>query len=296
MITIKNLTKRYGELTAVQDISLAVAAGEIVGFLGINGAGKTTTLKILAGILQSTSGEIVLGGYNLATDAEAAKAITGYIPDRPYLYNKLTAREFLYFVADLYQVKTRTQDDRIDELLREYSLLQWQNELIESFSHGMKQRLATCAALVHQPKILIVDEPMVGLDPHGARFLKQAFRRYADAGMAILLSTHSLNVAEEMADRVAIIHHGVIITQGTVGHVKAQGTNSSHRDHRLEDVFIELTAAEECDAGMAYGMGGLPRGDATLFNGGSVNGGKSELRSPLPGAAATLEPGDRGKS
>lgn len=239
MIEIENLSKVYGDFKAVNDLTFNVEAGEIFGFLGVNGAGKTTTLKMLAGVLKPTSGRIRIGPHDMAHDAREAKSITGYIPDRPYLYNKLTGREFLFFVADLYNVDPQLAETRVRLLLEEYGLEQWQDELVESYSHGMKQRLATCAALVHNPKVLIVDEPMVGLDPHGAKFLKEAFRRYAADGMAILLSTHSLNVAEEVADRLAIIHKGSLIAIGTLDHIRMQTGNIQFR---LEEMFLQLTA------------------------------------------------------
>lgn len=239
MIKIESVTKRYGNFTAVQDLNLEVKKGEIFGFLGVNGAGKTTTLRMLAGVLKATSGKISIGQYDIAKDPIAAKSITGYIPDRPYLYNKLTAREFLYFVADLYSVPAKEVDQRIDSLLSDYNLANWSNELIEGFSHGMKQRVATCAALIHKPQVLIVDEPIVGLDPHGAKMLKNAFRNYAQKGMAILLSTHSLNVAEEVADRLAIIHQGKLITIGTLDDLRQQ-TGDFQND--LEEMFLEITS------------------------------------------------------
>lgn len=239
MIEIQELFKKYGSFPAVNNISFSVEPGEIFGFLGINGAGKTTTLKMLAGVLKPTSGRIRIGEFDMSSQPEKAKNITGYIPDRPYLYNKLTGREFLQFVCDLYSISSKDSDYRIDALLEEYGLTKWNNELVESYSHGMKQRLATCAALVHNPKVLIVDEPMVGLDPHGAKFLKEAFRRYADDGMSILLSTHSLNVAEEVADRLAIIHQGSIIAIGTLEHIRAKVGDI---EICLEEVFLRLTS------------------------------------------------------
>ncbi len=238
MITLENLTKYYGSFCAVNNLSFQVGKGEIFGFLGINGAGKTTTLRMLTGILQPSSGNIFLGKYNLAKDPIHAKQIVGYIPDRPYLYNKLSAREFLYFCAELYNVPAKEIDYRIDALLEEYSLKDWQNELVESYSHGMKQRLATCAALIHKPEILIIDEPMVGLDPHGAKMLKDALRRYSEAGTTILLSTHSLNVAEELANRLGIIHRGQLIATGTLNEIKEL---SATKEERLESLFLELT-------------------------------------------------------
>lgn len=239
MIEVHDLTKRYGSFHALNGISLSIGVGEIFGFLGVNGAGKTTTLKILAGILQPSSGAAYIGGFSLKDDPAKAKAITGFIPDRPHLYPKLTGREHLYFVADLYRVPTHEAEKRIDQLLEDYALREWQDELIESYSHGMKQRLATCGALVPKPQVLIVDEPMVGLDPHGAKLLKDSFRRYAAEGMSILLSTHSLNVAEEVSDRIAIIHRGSLLDTGTVDEIR-------HRrglgDSGLEQMFLTLTA------------------------------------------------------
>lgn len=239
MITLTNLSKTYGSFTAVNNISLSVPSGGIFAFLGVNGAGKTTTIRMITGILKPTSGSIYLGGYDLLSEPLQAKAITGYIPDRPNLYPKLTGREFLYFICDIYRVQGKQAEKRIDEVLDEYSLTQWQDELIESYSHGMKQRLATCAALVHDPRVLIVDEPMVGLDPHGARNLKEAFKRYAKNGVTIFLSTHSLNVAEELADNLAIIHQGSILTTGTLDDIREL---TGKHEEGLEHMFLELTS------------------------------------------------------
>ena len=240
MIEIIDVSKRYGSFLAVDRLSLSVCAGEIFAFLGVNGAGKTTTLSMLAGLLEPSSGTIKIGGWDLSEEPTKAKSIIGYIPDRPYLYPKVTGREFLYFVGDLYQVPFKRLETRIDELLAEFRLLEWQNELTESYSHGMKQRLATCAALVHDPKVLIIDEPMVGLDPHGARFFKQVLKRFAQAGNCIFLSTHSLNVAEEISDRLAIIDRGKIIASGTLIDVKqASGALAGN----LEDLFLQMTSS-----------------------------------------------------
>ena len=242
MIEIAGLSKLYGKFCAVDNISLEVQRGEIFGFLGVNGAGKTTTLRMLTGVLRPSSGSIRLGGFDMSKEPEKAKSITGFIPDRPYLYNKLSGREYLYFVADLHEVEPKSLDTKIDALLKQYGLLEWQDELIESFSHGMKQRLAMCAALVHEPKILIVDEPMVGLDPHGAKLLKTSFREYAARGMAILLSTHSLNVAEELCDRLAIIHKGSVLAIGTLDEMRKR---AGGENQRLEEIFLQLTLGED---------------------------------------------------
>ncbi len=238
MIELEHVTKRYGDFRAVDDLCLKVEPGEVFGFLGVNGAGKTTTLRMLAGILKPTAGIIRIGGFDMERDPRQAKAITGFIPDRPYLYSKLTGREFLYFVADLYSVPAARAEERIDLLLAEYKLVEWQDELVESYSHGMKQRLATCSALIHEPKVLIVDEPMVGLDPHGAKLFKQQLRRYASEGLSVLLSTHSLNVAEEVSDRLAIVHRGRLIAIGTLKEIRER-TGRGEGD--LEAIFIELT-------------------------------------------------------
>jgi len=247
MIEINSLTKKYGQFCAVNNISLTINAGEVFGFLGVNGAGKTTTLRMLVGTLRPTSGHIRLGGFDLLEEPLLAKSITGYIPDRPYIYPKLSGREFLEFVAGLYRVSLSRAEANIDRLLEEYSLTEWQNELVEGYSHGMKQRLATCAALVHEPRILIIDEPMVGLDPHGAKLLKESMRRYASQGMTIMLSTHSLNVAEEVSDRLAIINNGSIVTSGTLNELYEK---SGAKEDGLEKLFLRITARPEGALGL----------------------------------------------
>lgn len=244
MIELKNLKKYYGGFRAVNDITITVEPGEIFAFLGVNGAGKTTTIRMMVGILRPTSGEIILGGHNLASQPEKAKAIVGYIPDRPYIYPKLTGQEFLKFVGNLYGVSSRELTLRVDELLEKFGLYEWRNEMVESYSHGMKQRLATSAALVHKPQILIVDEPMVGLDPRGARMFKDALQDFADNGMTIFLSTHSLDVAEEVADRLAIIQKGEIISTGSLLDIR---TNLGLSESALETIFLELTQEKESE-------------------------------------------------
>ncbi len=238
MIAITNLTKRYGKFTAVDGISLAVAPGEIHGFLGPNGAGKTTTLRMIAGLLEPTSGQIVVNGHDMAAKPELAKGSLGFIPDRPFIYEKLTAAEFLRFHAGLYGLDLSGIDARVHEMLDLFELRRWENELIESFSHGMKQRLVMSSAFMHRPQAVAVDEPMVGLDPRGARLIKDVFRRMRERGVAILMSTHTLEVAEEMCQRVSIILSGKIIAQGTVDEVRAQaGGDAAH----LTSVFLKLT-------------------------------------------------------
>ena len=237
MIQIADLTKEYSGRAAVKQLSLNIASGEIVSFLGVNGAGKTTALRMLAGILLPDSGRISVFGHDLRQNPQAAKRITGYIPDRPYLYPRLTAREHLVFCGSIFGIPRKLLAERIDLLLHEFSLTKHADELSESFSHGMKQRLAICVALLHQPKFLVVDEPLVGLDPHGTRHLKEYLRMLAGQGVAILLSTHLLNVAEELAQRVAIIHQAELLRIDTLENIRG--------DHSLEHVFLALTEEQE---------------------------------------------------
>src|SRR5438105_9059614 len=214
-IAIHDLVKTYGKFTAVDGVSLDVKPGEIHGFLGPNGAGKTTTLRMIAGLLKPTSGRIVVNGHDTATEPEAAKQSLGFIPDRPFIYEKLTAGEFLRFHAGLFGIEGIV-DDRVREMLELFEIHRWEHELVESFSHGMKQRLVMSAAFLHRPQAVLVDEPMVGLDPRGARLIKNVFRRMSERGVAILMSTHTLEVAQEMCDRISIILKGRIIAEGTV--------------------------------------------------------------------------------
>ncbi len=238
MIAIHDLVKRYGTFTAVDGVSLAVASGEIHGFLGPNGAGKTTTIRMVAGLLKPTSGRIVVNGHDLSAEPERAKASLGFIPDRPFLYEKLTAGEFLRFHGGLYGLNGAAVGGRVHEMLELFELSRWEHELVESFSHGMKQRLVMCAAFLHRPEAVLVDEPMVGLDPRGARLIKEVFRRMSARGVAILMSTHTLEVAQEMCDRISIILQGKIIASGTVAEVRAMAGNP---DDQLTSVFLKLT-------------------------------------------------------
>jgi ABC-2 type transport system ATP-binding protein len=238
MIVVQDLVKKYGAYIAVDGVSLDVAAGEIHGFLGPNGAGKTTTIRIIAGLLKPTAGRVVVGGHDLAAEPEAAKACLGFIPDRPFLYEKLTAGEFLRFHGGLYGIDGEGIAGRVSEVLELFELTRWEGELVESFSHGMKQRLVMCAAFLHRPRAVVVDEPMVGLDPRGARLIKQVFRAMSRQGVAILMSTHTLEVAEEMCDRISIIQKGRIIARGTVAELRAQ---AGGHDDQLTAVFLKLT-------------------------------------------------------
>jgi ABC-2 type transport system ATP-binding protein len=243
MIELLELTKRYGSTLAVDRLTLEVQSGEIFGFLGPNGAGKTTTIRMMMGLLQPTAGRVMLGGHDLAQAPIEAKQLCGFVPDRPHLYEKLTGAEFLEFVAGLYHVPATLARRRRDDLLGVFDLREWSAELVESYSHGMKQRLALAAALVHAPRLLIIDEPMVGLDPRGARLLKRTLRQLARTGVTVFMSTHSLEVAEETCDRVGIIQHGQLIAVGTLDELRRQA--GGHADAKLEAVFLRLTGGEE---------------------------------------------------
>ncbi len=238
MIELIELTKQFKSIRAVDGINLSVGKGMLFGFLGPNGAGKTTTLKMMAGVIKPTKGRILMAGRDLAKEPTEVKKNMAFIPDHPFLYEKLTAEEFLRFVADLYAVdNSPVLEKEILRLLELFNLEDRKNELVEGYSHGMKQRLVMCAALLHRPQVLIVDEPMVGLDPGGARLVKDIFRREARRGTTIFMSTHSLEVAEELCDEIAIIQTGKIIAQGSPEALKSKtGENGN-----LESLFLSLT-------------------------------------------------------
>lgn len=238
VIRLENLSKHYGRVAAVDSLNLEVQPGEIFGFLGPNGAGKTTTIRVMMGILKPTSGRVTLGGYDVEREAEMAKAITGFVPDRPFIYEKLSGGEFLRFVGTLHRMVAAELQGRIPELLEQFELSQWKDELVESYSHGMKQRLVLCASLLHQPRILIIDEPMVGIDPKGARTLKDLFISLAKQGTTLFLSTHSISFAEEVCQRVGIIHKGRLIASGTMPDLYRL---AKVKEGRLESAFLELT-------------------------------------------------------
>ena len=233
MIEIRNLTKRYGDFTAVDDISLTVSRGEIYGFLGPNGAGKTTTIRILAGLSLPTSGEVLIDGIDISSDGLRAKAMTGYVPDRPYLYEKLTGRELLQFVANLYRKEWRDCEARALDLLRYFDIADWIDARIENLSHGMKQKLVIVAALVHDPALLVIDEPMVGLDALAQKQVKLLLRRLVGEQKTIFMTTHTMSVAEAVCDRIGILHRGRMVASGSTAELKS--------NRALEDVFLELT-------------------------------------------------------
>ena len=238
MIELTNLTKRYGNFTAVNAINLEVPRGELFGFLGPNGAGKTTTLRMIAGILRPTAGSVRIAGIDLAVDPIAAKSRLGFIPDRPFIYEKLTGVEFLRFVAGLYNQEGKQVEHRARELLALFDLEEWRDEMVESYSHGMRQKLIISSAFVHRPEVIVVDEPMVGLDPKAARILKDLFREYTRRGQTIMMSTHTLEVAEAMCDRIGIIQGGVIRACGTMADLR---TSAESGGTGLEEIFLRLT-------------------------------------------------------
>ena len=245
MITLSGVEKRYGSFQALRPLDLEVRDGEVFGFLGPNGAGKTTTIRMLSGVLKPTAGTIHVDGIDIIHDPVESRRRIGYIPDRPYLYEKLTAREFLEFVGGIYGVDPATIRTRGDALLAENDLLDRADELVEAYSHGMKQRLVLSSALLHEPRLLIVDEPMVGLDPAGKRRIKDKFREVADSGRTVFLSTHSLDTAQEVCDRVGILYKGRLVALGTVEElINARGTAD------LEQVFLQITQ-EESDTAQA---------------------------------------------
>ena len=253
MIRVEGVEKRYGSFQAVHPLDLHVKTGEVFGFLGPNGAGKTTTIRMLSGVLAPTAGKIFIGGVDAALEPLQTRKMVGYIPDRPYMYEKLTAREFLAFIGRIYGMEKQETARRAEVLLKDHDLLERSDELIEAFSHGMKQRLVLSAALLHSPALLIVDEPMVGLDPHGARQIKDRFRQLADAGRTVFLSTHSLDVAEEVCDRVAILYKGRLVAMDTVDQLIAHSDLTNDVDlmenkggiaEGLEAVFMQITEEE----------------------------------------------------
>jgi ABC-2 type transport system ATP-binding protein len=241
MIKLDRVTKQYGTKTAVHGLSLDIAAGELFAFLGPNGAGKTTTIKMMCGLLFPTSGSVQIGGHDLRRDGDRARQLLSYVPDQPFLYEKLTGREFLQFIADMYGLPRPKSQQRIAEVIELFELHEFVDDLTERYSHGMRQRTVFASALVHEPGVLIVDEPTVGLDPHSVRRLKDLLRRQANQGTTVFLSSHSLDVVEELADRIAIIEHGRLVACGTLKALRDQAAV----DGPLEDVFLTLTGQEE---------------------------------------------------
>jgi ABC-2 type transport system ATP-binding protein len=247
VIELTNVTKRYGTKLAVDNLSLAIRPGELFAFLGPNGAGKTTTIKMLCGLLFPTSGSVRVGGFDVVSEGDRARQLISYVPDQPFLYEKLTGREFLQFVADLYGMPRDRAAERMQAVIDLFALHEFVDDLTERYSHGMRQRTVFAAALIHEPKLLITDEPTVGLDPKSIRLLKDLLRAEAHRGTTVFLSTHSLDVAQELADRIGIVERGRLIGCGTLDMLRKQAS----LDGSLEDVFLKLTeeaAAERTGA------------------------------------------------
>ena len=241
-LELRGVVKRYGSFTAVKGIDLAVRRGEIFGFLGPNGAGKTTTIRMVAGILKPSAGSILVEGEDLALTPERVKRKVGYIPDRPFLYEKLSGMEFLRFTAGLWGLDGEEVEARATRFLMLFSLYDWRDELIESYSHGMRQKLLISSAFIHEPRVIVVDEPMVGLDPRSARLLKDLLRNFVDRGGTVFLTTHTLEVAQAVCDRIAIILGGEIVAQGTMAELRTQvDVGGAH----LEEIFLKVTGGEE---------------------------------------------------
>ena len=237
MIQLIDLTKEYGATTAVNKLNINISPGEIYGFIGPNGAGKTTTIRMMGGILAPTAGRIIIGGIDMARNPVAAKKIIGFVPDRPFLYEKLTGMEFLRFSADLYDVNVETFQEKAEDLLHRFALWDWADEIIEAYSHGMKQRLIIAAALLHDPQILIIDEPMVGLDPAAVHMVKDIFKELSSRQTTIFVSTHTLSIAEDLCHRIGVINKGMLLAQGNVNELRSIAKLG---EVRLEEVFLTL--------------------------------------------------------
>jgi ABC-2 type transport system ATP-binding protein len=242
IIVVEGLTKIFGNFRAVDDVGLDVRRGEIFGFLGPNGAGKTTTIKMLAGLLKPDRGRIMISDIDLEASPEKCKQLTGYIPDRPFLYEKLTGEEFLQFIASLYKLPVEKYNKMVPEFLKLFDLTEWRHHLIESYSHGMRQKLIIASAFILDPPLIVVDEPMVGLDPKSAKIVKELFRKHVRNGGSIFLSTHSLEIAEELCDRIAIILNGRI---KCIGDMTSLRQEASLENSGLEEIFLQLTGAYE---------------------------------------------------
>ncbi|CUS96894.1 ABC-2 type transport system ATP-binding protein [Candidatus Kryptobacter tengchongensis] len=237
MIKLENLTKKFGDFVAVDNLSLEVKPGEFFGFLGPNGAGKTTTIKMIAGLIQPTSGKIFICGIDALKEPEKAKSYLSYIPDQPYMYDKLTGREFLYFVGGLFKMEKEKIKEKIDLLVEHFEIGKWIDRKVEEYSQGMKQRVIIASALLHEPRVIVIDEPMIGLDPRSAKIVKDTLKQKSKEGTTIFMSTHSLEVAEELCDTIGIIKDGKLIAK-----LEAKDIEEFKRSHdgKFESMFIEL--------------------------------------------------------
>lgn len=242
MIKTDRLTKRYGSSPAVDNLNLEIRGGEIYGFLGPNGAGKTTTIRMLAGLLEPSAGRAFICGYDIIKESSLAKALMALVPDQPRLYGKLTARELLSLMASLYRIPPEISVERAEQLLALFELTGRADELLEGYSHGMRQKVVLAGALIHQPRVLLMDEPTVGLDPRSARLLKDVLQEMARLGAAVFISTHILEIAERLCHRVGILKEGRLIAQGSPEELRQQ---VGHAGESLEDIFLDLTASAE---------------------------------------------------
>ncbi|MHC4697807.1 MAG: ABC transporter ATP-binding protein [Planctomycetota bacterium] len=240
-IGLAGVSKSYGRTLAVRDLSLQIPRGELFAFLGPNGAGKTTTIKMIVGLLKPDTGDVHVCGHTVGANGLAAKAKLAYVPDQPFLYEKLTGREFLYFVAEMYGLPSQQRDHMLDHLVRRLDIGEFLDHITESYSHGMRQKVVLAAALLHDPAVLVIDEPMVGLDPRTIRAVKNLFVEHTRNGGTVFMSTHILDIAEAVADRIAIIHEGRLITIGTLEQLRAQ----ARREHSLEEIFLQLTEVND---------------------------------------------------
>jgi len=241
MIEFRNVSRSYGRKVAVAGLDLVVASGEIFAFLGPNGAGKTTSIKMLVGLLRPSAGTVRVCGFDVVTESREANSRVGFIPDEPYLYDKLTGREFLQFIAGMYGLEGRTASERISREIARFELADFVDDLCESYSHGMKQRVALAGAMLHDPEVLVLDEPTVGLDPRTIRLVKDMLRARAKAGTTIFMSTHSLSLAEELADRIGIVDHGQLLAVGSIEELGRQAAGQT----TLEELFLKLTSGTE---------------------------------------------------
>jgi ABC-2 type transport system ATP-binding protein len=255
MIEFDHVTRTYGQKPAVTDLSLSISRGELFALLGPNGAGKTTTIKMLVGLLRPSRGTVRICGHDLVKETRSAHLHTGYVPDEPTLYDKLTGREFLWFIADMFGMPRHAAEQKIDREVEHFELAEFADDLTESYSLGMKQRLVFAAALLHDPDVLVLDEPMVGLDPRSVRIVKDLLRAKTREGLTVFMSTHTLAMAEEMADRVGIMVRGQLRFLGTIVELREQ---MAVETTSLENLYLELTAEHPGGGSAAAGRFGLP--------------------------------------
>lgn len=257
ILVLQGVSKHFGQKTAVHELSLTLYGGEVFAFLGPNGAGKTTTLKMSTGLLHSDTGHVWACGHPMDAEGRTAKRGIAYVPDQPFLYDKLTGREFINFARDMYSVPRAVANERLAVLTERLDMGGFLDQLTEAYSHGMKQKVALAAALIHEPRLLVVDEPIVGLDPRTIRVIKDIFREIAERGATVFMSTHTLDIAEAVADRIGILNSGRMVALGTLNELRAQASPGS----RLEDIFLAITDARlhRGESGRVGGPGGVPR-------------------------------------